>query len=147
MNDQEIRDFITGKVLARLSGKGERRTVALRDVLGFAAPGIDAKDLTGVAELVPELPRSLYERWAGLFADRLLETVRRDQLEDLCLGTEESDASLLLVYAMFMESERMEKTVAEDLAAFAAGESPDSEKAAVIAAWLRQHVPLVGEKQ
>ena len=69
-----------------------------------------------------------------MFMDRLLETVPPVQIEELCLGTPESDASLLLVYVMFMESARMEKVVADDLGALGKTDIPEA-----AAAWLRLH--------
>jgi hypothetical protein len=85
-------------------------------VLGVAAPGLDDAALERLVAKTPELPVTLYEKWVGMFLDRLLETVPQEQLRDLCANTPESNASLQLVYAMFMESERMEEVVEDDLA-------------------------------
>ena len=115
MTENEQRKFITERILSRISGKGERRDEALRDVLGLKIPHLDRRSIEDIAGLVPELPVSLYRKWAGMFTDRLLETVEPQHISDLCQGTPESDASLLLVYAMFMESARMERVVADDL--------------------------------
>jgi hypothetical protein len=107
--------FITTRVLSRLSCAGARRDEALRELLRFSAPGLDDASIVGIVASTPEIPRRLYEKWAGMFADRLLETVPRPQVENLCRNTEESNAALLLLYSMFMESARMEKVMKEDL--------------------------------
>lgn len=117
MTEEEMRVFITARILSRLSLPGERRNEALRDVLKLTVPGLDEKRLADMAARTPEIPASLYAKWVGLFADRVLETVNREQLRDLCQNSEESNAALLLLYSMFMESGRMEHMVAEDLRA------------------------------
>ncbi|MDL2291389.1 hypothetical protein LJC09_04730 [Desulfovibrio sp. OttesenSCG-928-F20] len=117
MDEQALRTFIIARVLSRISPIGERRNTALRDVLGLTAPHLDKETLESVAPLVPELPQALYEKWAGAFADKLLESVPLEQLRTLCDNTEDNNAALLLTYSMFMESERMEQTVAEDIKA------------------------------
>jgi hypothetical protein len=132
MTDRELRAFITARVLSRLSGAGERRTAALRDTLGLAAPHLDDNALDRLAPVVPELPPALYAKWAGLFADRLLQSVPRDQVEALCGNSEENNAALLLTYSMFMESERMEKIVADDIRDLAARQLPEEEAARLI---------------
>ena len=134
MTEEQQRIFIADRILTRITGKGERRNEALRAFLDLTMPNLDDKTVAGMAAMIPELPASLYQKWSGLFTDRLLETVPPAQREDLCLGTPESDASLLLVYVMFMESARMEKVVAEDLGALAEIDAPEA-----AGAWLRLH--------
>lgn len=118
MNEESIRTFVTARILSRISGVGARRDEALRAVLGIAAPGLDDTSLSRLVAEAPEIPVSLYEKWIRLFLDRLLKTVPCEQIQDLCLNTPESNASLLLVYSMFMESETMEQVIAEDLQFF-----------------------------
>lgn len=115
MTEEAVRAFVTAKILSRISGVGARRDEALRAVLGIAAPGVDDATMEELVAKTPELPFSLYEKWVGMFVDRLLETVPAPQLQDLCLNTPESNASLQLVYSMFMESTRMEEEVGKDL--------------------------------
>jgi hypothetical protein len=115
MTEEAIRAFVTARLLSRISGAGARRDEALRAVLGVAAPGLDDAALERLTAATPELPVTLYEKWVGMFLDRLLTTVPQDQLRDLCANTPESNASLQLVYAMFMESARMEAVVEDDL--------------------------------
>ena len=132
MTEAQQRHFIASRILARVSGKGERRDEALRAVLDVTMPDLGDEAVAGVAAMIPELPVSLYQKWIGMFVDRIMETAHPLQLKDLCSGTAASDASLLLVYVMFMESERMEKVVADDLRSLA-----DAPEAA--AAWLSLH--------
>lgn len=121
MTAQAMRAFITARILSRIASAGARRDEALRAVLGVAAPGVDDATMAELVAKTPELPSTLYEKWVDMFAHRLLETVPHDQLRELCRNTPESNASLQLVYAMFMESERMEKEVADDLSLYLAG--------------------------
>ena len=64
------------------------------------------------------------------FVDRLLETVPHVQIAELCDGSAENEAALALAYVMFLESARMEKQMAEDLAACAPSEGADAADAA-----------------
>lgn len=129
MTTEAMRAFITARILSRIAGAGARRDEALRAVLGVAAPGVDENTMAELVARTPELPAALYEKWVGMFADRLVTTIPPEQLQDLCLNTPESNASLQLVYAMFMESERMEREVAADLALYLSSDaaaSPDA---------------------
>lgn len=103
-------------VLNRLDLDPARRAEALRDFLLLSLPDMDDAAIRAVASKVPLLPRSLYEKWISLFIDRLFETIPQDQLEDLCDGSENNNATLGMVYLLFMESARMEKQVVADLA-------------------------------
>ena len=117
ITEAEIHAFITARIMSRLSLPGERRSEALREVLKLTVSDLDTQRLETMIAMAPEIPLPLYAKWVGLFADRLLETVNREQLQDLCANSEESNATLLLLYSMFMESERMERLTAEDLQA------------------------------
>lgn len=134
MTEAQQRTFIADRILSRIAGKGERRDEALRAAIALAIPNLDDSSTAGIAAAIPELPASLYQKWVSMFVDRLLETVPSAQIEELCLGTPESDASLLLVYVMFMESARMEAVVAEDLKALGKAEG-----SAAAQAWLQLH--------
>ena len=117
MTEAEMRAFIAARVMSRLSRPGERRNEALREVLSVTMPGLDDAAISGMASTAPEIPSELYCKWVGQFADRMLETVPPEQLRELCDNTQDNNATLLLLYSMFMESERMEKMVADDLQA------------------------------
>lgn len=140
MSKTELRVFIIARVMSRLSQAGARRDEALRELLSASAPGLDDSTVEAIVASAPELPASLYEKWVGMFADRLLETVPEAQVTELCRNTEESNAALVLLYSVFMESARMEKVMQEDLRNLGKGNHSDDEKAALAGAWLRQHL-------
>ena len=94
----------------------EGRQEAIRELLGAVRPDLSAQAAACVAETVPPLLPELHRKWIGLFVDRLFETASPAQLEILCDHSEENNAALALAYVMFLESERMEKVIAEDLA-------------------------------
>lgn len=146
MNKAQQREFITTRIFARIARDKERRDEALRDVLGLTVPHLHDKLRADIAADIPELPDELYHKWIGMFADRLLETVRQEDVLDLCRETPESDASLLLVYVMFMESARMEKVVEEDIRELGRGELSDEERATLAETWrrLRLNPPAPG---
>jgi hypothetical protein len=93
----------------------EGRQEAIRELLGAVRPDMSSQAAACVAEAVPPLLPQLHRKWIGLFVDRLFETASLKQVEVLCDGTEENNAALALAYVMFLESERMEKMIAEDL--------------------------------
>lgn len=159
---QAMRAHITGVVLARVTQDEARRAEALRDYLAVtqAAPDVAAADTLSL--MIPPLMPSLYRRWSGMFADRLFETASEEQLRVLCDGSEENGAALALTFVMFLESERMEKQMSEDLCALgnastgaggaAAGESgeqgPMSEQMADVAAgYIRSRVAQLAKQQ
>ncbi len=110
-----LRKHIIDTILEHVSRDEARRREALSEFFGVTLPAVDDAQTQRLAELVPPLLPELYEKWAGMFVERLFETVPEEQIEDLCRPGEKSRATLLLVYIMFMESERMEKQVAQDL--------------------------------
>ncbi len=132
-----LREHVISSILRRFSPSAETRRDALADVLQLGLPALDKERAARLAEEVPELPTSLYEKWAGLFADRLFATVPEDQLRELCRGTPEEDASLALVFVMFMESARMEKIVAEDLRSLPLPAEKDEDRIARLNLWLK----------
>jgi len=93
------------------------RAEALSAFVNLARPDLGPEAARVLAEKTPRLLPQLTEKWIGMFVDRLFETVPLPQLEILCDESEENEAALALAYVMFLESERMEKQMAEDLAA------------------------------
>ena len=114
------KEYIVAHLLQRFSTDKAHREDALREVLALTELGKDEKATASLAAAIPALPASLYEKWAGMFADRLLETASSEQTEELCSPTDDNRATLTLLFSMFMESERMEKQKVEDLQALAA---------------------------
>lgn len=139
-SEAELRDHLVALVLRHACREPERRAEALQDFMGLAAPDLPAEQAGRLAELVPPLLPELYEKWAGMFAERLLETVDRKQVEELCDGTAAGDAAALLVFVMFLESERMERQMAQDLARYGLVHSDDADAGLLVAAHLRRHM-------
>lgn len=140
MTKHEMHIFITTRIISRMAHAGARRDEALREILSVSAPNLDDRAIAELAASVPELPASLYEKWAGMFADRIIETVPEAQIEELCRNTDESNGALMLLYSMFMESERMEKVVAEDLRDLGNTSPSDKEKAVLLGTLLRKGI-------
>ncbi|MFO7597161.1 MAG: hypothetical protein R6W92_12575 [Desulfocurvibacter africanus] len=131
-----LRKHIVEVILEHVSRDEARRREALSEFFGVTLPAVDDAQTQRLAELVPPLLPVLYEKWANMFASRLFETVPEEQIEDLCRSGEKNRATLLLVYIMFMESERMEKQVAQDLRAHGLQLAPEAGQDAV-ASYLR----------
>jgi hypothetical protein len=112
---EHIRTHIITTVLSRLDRDHSSRQEALEEFMSVTLPAVDQRAARQVSGLVPTIPDTIYEKWAAMFADRLLETVEEKQLQMLCDGKKDNEATLCLVYLMFMESEKMEKQIAEDL--------------------------------
>lgn len=91
------------------------RQEAIRELLGATRPDLSPDAAACVAETVPPLLPELHRKWIGMFVDKLFETSGQHQVEILCDGTQENNAALALAYVMFLESERMEKVIAEDM--------------------------------
>lgn len=120
MTPEQIHNHITPLILGRLDrpdANANRRREALREFFAVSLPGMSDAAINAAADMVPELPEELYRKWIRMFVERLLETIPQNQLGELCNGSDDNNATLTLVYLMFMESARMEKQVAEDLAA------------------------------
>lgn len=132
-----IREHLMRTVLAKLSDTHDRRSEAVNEFLGVTMPGVESQAAERVASLVPEIPTSVYEKWVAMFADRLLATLPEPQLVELCDGAEDNDATIALVYVMFMESERMEKQIAEDLHALGIEQAEHDDVGNMLGSYLR----------
>ena len=145
-----MRAHMAGVILARVSQDEQRRAEALRDYLALTQAAPDLAAAETLSAMVPPLMPSLYRRWAGMLADRLFETASEEQLRVLCDGSEENGAALALIFVMFLESERMERQMSEDLCAFgrsAQGEEGVSAQMADIAAgYIRARVAVLAGK-
>ena len=137
MDRRTLHSVIVEMVLEAVSRSGPRREEAIREFLGVSRPDVPAEEAKRFAELIPPLMPELYAGWAGQFADRLLETATQEQLEDMTRGDEQGRAILLLVYLMFMESERMQAKVSEDLCAYAREQSLSDELGNAAANFIR----------
>lgn len=144
---------MTQVILARVSQNEARRAEALRDYLALTQAAPDLAAAETLSTMVPPLMPSLYRRWIGMFAARLFETANEEQLRVLCDGSEENGAALALIFVMFLESERMERQMSEDLCAFgqsAPGEpgAPcvDAQLADIAANYIRARVAVLAGK-
>jgi hypothetical protein len=143
LSNAAIREHISQTVMARLDQDLERRREALRDYLSLTMPNMDDTTSDHLATLVPKVLPDLYAKWVSLFAARLLETVPRNQLEFLCDGSEENSAALILIYIMFLESERMEQQIEDDLKSYGLEHSGDMDTGGLVADFLRAKVDLL----
>jgi len=146
-----MRAHITSVILARVSQDEARRAEALRDYLAVTQAAAALAAAETLSAMVPPLMPPLYRRWAGMFAARLLETASEEQLRVLCDGSEENGAALTLAFVMFLESERMEKQMSEDLCAFGQAaqgeEGVDARLADMAASYLRSRVAALAGKE
>lgn len=113
-----MREHLFGVVMGALDQQQESRQEALQEYLEVTLPNTSLQEQHRVAALIPALMPTLHARWINLFLDRLFETVPPEQIGELCTASRKNTATALLVYIMFMESERMEKQVAQDLAEY-----------------------------
>jgi len=151
--DQAMRAHIEAVLMARVTQDEARRAEALRDYLCLTSAAGNPDQADTLAAMIPPVLPSLYRRWIHMFLARLSETVPREQTALLCDGTDESAAALSLAFLMFLESERMEKQMAADLAAFGASQSTmaglgeNAQAADAAAAFLRSRVAELAKKQ
>ncbi|WP_291328259.1 hypothetical protein [Desulfovibrio sp. UCD-KL4C] len=118
MEETKIREYIHAVIMKKCTHDESARQNAIGEYIAMTMPNIDERSVNNIKLMIPTIAE-LYDKWAVMFIDRLLETVPRNQIEELCSGTTENDSALVLVYIMFMESERMEKQIAEDISAYA----------------------------
>jgi hypothetical protein len=116
-NTNILREHLFTVIMDRVSTESGRRTEALQEFFSVTGTVADSR-AERVAELVPPLLPELYAKWVNLFLDRLFETVPEEQIALLGDGSQENNAAAALAYIMFLESERMERQIAEDLAAY-----------------------------
>lgn len=148
LSPEAVRAHVIATVLRHLSRDTERRSEALEEFMAVTMPDMDERGARALSAMVPHLPESLYGKWAAMFADRLQETVPHEHLAAMCDGGADNDATLALVYVMFMESEKMERQVAEDLHALGitqGGENGPDDSGALLGAYLRARLTARGQ--
>lgn len=153
MNDEALRmhAHIRAVVLARFCRDDASRAEALSDYLAVSCPSVGAESAKQLAALVPPVLPKLYAGWAAMFADRLLETVPIEQIRYLCDGSRENETSLLLAFLMYLESETMERRMAEDLATYGLERTHEDDGGSLVADYIRARMArfrqdLGGEK-
>lgn len=136
----QMRAHIFLVILDKFSNSAQRRQEALQEYFLVTMPNVSEEAATNLAALIPDLMPELYSKWIDMFVERLFETVPEAQVEHLCDGTAENNASLGLVFLMFMESERMEKQTEDDLREYARRHSGADDMGDLVAAYLRGKV-------
>lgn len=109
------REHVRSVIMERLDQEAERRAEALAEFFSVTMGEADARAVDRLSELVPPILPELYEKWVGMFLERFFETVPADQMAHLCDGSDDNNAAIILVYLMFLESERMEAQIDQDL--------------------------------
>ncbi len=136
VQDSMIREQLFAVIMEKLSTGADRRTEALTEF--FAVTGAVNQDRAdAIASLVPPLLPDLYAKWVNMFLDRLFETVPFESIELLSDGSEGNNAAAVLAYIMFLESERMEKQVAKDLASYGLAHGTDDDMGDIAAQYIR----------
>lgn len=130
-------NMLRRRVLAQDEG---RRREALVEYLAVTGTAPDKGQAAALAGLVPPVLPELYEKWIGLFLDRLFETVPQEQIAVLAEDTTDNEAAVVLAYLMFLESERMEKQVQQDLEAYGLAHSGDADQGGAVAGFLRSRI-------
>lgn len=144
-DSQGLKKRIIELVLEQIDRDADRRAEAVAEYVELTA-GFEPEKARQVAGMVPPIQSDLYARWVDMFADRLLETVPEEQIEHLADGTEENKAALVLVYLMFLESERMEKQVEKDLTEYGRKHSNDPDLGQAAASCIRSNMARTAEK-
>lgn len=141
---QAMRAHIEAVLMERVTQESaERRAEALRDYLTLSRAAAAADTAEQLAGMIPPVLPALYRKWIRMFVARLFETATLEQIAILCDGTPDSAAALTLAYLMFLESERMERQVQDDLRALGESQSatldgPD--QADVAATYIRARI-------
>lgn len=139
-----LREHLFTVIMDKVSTEAERRTEALSDFFAVTGTVVDGR-AEKVAELVPPILPELYAKWVNMFLDRLFETVPAEQVELIADGSEENNAAAVLAYVMFLESERMEKQIPEDLAAYGMEQSGTDEMGDLAAQYIRASMGRVAK--
>lgn len=129
MNTEHITQHVVGVIRSAISLDMDARTEALREFLSVVAPKTLDGPIDRWCARLPSCMPSLYEKWAAMFAARMVETIPHEQLQYLCNGDHENDAALKLAFVMFLESARMEQQMPQDIAAVAAQDCSPEEAA------------------
>jgi len=118
MNDPKeaaLRLHIHKVLHQRCQDAKENRRDAIREMLGVTRSDLGPEGAANIADAAEPLSPELSRKWIGMFVDRLFETAPLAQLEILCDGSKNNNAALALAYVMFLESQRMEAVIAEDI--------------------------------
>ena len=144
VQDNIVREHLYSVIIEKVTLEADRRKEALADF--FAVTGaVDGSRGDKVAELVPPILPKLYDKWIGMFLDRLFETVPLQNIELIADGSEESNASAVLAYIMFLESERMEQQIATDLKEYGMDQTGNDDMGDLAAQYIRSSLSQVAK--
>ncbi|WP_027178934.1 hypothetical protein [Maridesulfovibrio bastinii] len=144
MQEKQIREYIHSIVMEKCTHSEEARKDALKEFIAMTMPNLDENAINTVKDMIPPIT-ALYDKWANMFIDRLLETIPEEQIQELCNGTPDNKSALILVYIMFMESERMEKQIAEDISEYASTQNDEAGNLA--SEYIRAKLMQIAENQ
>ncbi len=145
-NEIQLRAIMHLLIMKHVTQGEDRRQEALREYFGVMLPDVSTVVVEHVSSNIPPLLPKLYGKWVELFAERLFETVPVNQIEVLCDRTPDNTAALILAFIMFLESERMEKQIPEDLKSCDFGADIDAEEAARLVLSLSRHLAGVDDQ-
>lgn len=145
MSIDSQREHVRSVILERLDQEAERRTEALSEFFSVTMGEADSRAIDRLSELVPPILPELYEKWVGMFLDRFFETVPAEQMELLCDGSDDNNAAIILVYLMFLESERMEAQIDKDLREYGLKMTGADETGDLAAEYIRAKMTQLGK--
>ena len=122
------------------AGKRQEALAEFMTVTGTAGNASDK-----IAELIPPIMHELYEKWILMFIDRLMETVDSQNIELLCDGLPDNNATLVLAYIMFLESARMEKQIDKDLTEHGLKASKNNDLGDLAANYIRSQMAKIAQ--
>jgi len=145
MDPKQIRKHIFTVIINKVEEQDEgKRLEALNEFMAVTGTAGNASEK--VASLIPPIMHDLYEKWITMFIDRLLETVPPENIELLCDGSDDNNASLVLAYIMFLESARMEKQIDEDLREHGLTDSKDINLGDLAANYIRAQMAKIAKQ-
>ncbi len=144
--DASHREYIRKVILERLDKNMGSRGEALQEFFSVTMSGADTRAVEKISELVPPLLPELYEKWVGMFLERFFETVPVEQIQALCSGKPDDDATLILIYLMFLESERMEAQIDKDLRAYGVQMTGAKDNGDLAASYIRAKMGQLGKE-
>ncbi len=97
-------------------------------------------EMAQIVSQAPSLISTLHAKWIDMFIERLQETASPQHVELLCDNTSGNNAALLLAYTMFLESERMEQIVEQDIHGMMTANFAESALCDSIGAQLRNYL-------
>lgn len=134
------RVHITRVLLTMVLQSQDSRASDLNEYLDVVLPQGDNMEMAQIVSQAPSLISTLHAKWIDMFIERLQETASPQHVELLCDNTSGNNAALLLAYTMFLESERMEQIVEQDIHGMMTANFAESALCDSIGAQLRNYL-------